>query len=183
MEFKEKSKEPFFSSQTLGKIILFFVLIFSCAVVQTSFFGAAGIFPATPDLLLAAVIGIAVFDGDKSAAVAGIAAGVLGDALGGNGITFLPVLYLFAGYTYGILSRVFLKKNFLSWMVYMLIAAFGRGVFSFAHLMISEPSLNLFSAFTHILIPEYFMTVAFSVPLFFFSRICARPFHKQMDLD
>lgn len=183
MEFKEQPKEPFFSSQTIGKIILFFLLIFGSAVVQTSFFGAARFFPATPDLLMAAVIGIAVYDGERSAAVAGIAAGVLAETLGGSGIMLLPVFYLLVGYVYGIVSRIFLKKNFLSWLVYMLIAANVRLVYSFAYLMITEADLNLFTALTNILIPEFFMTMIFSIPIFFFSRICARPFHKRIDMD
>lgn len=167
----------------MGRIILFFILIFGSAVIQTSFFMAAGVFPASPDLLLAAVIGIAIYDGERSAAAAGVAAGFLAEALGGDGVMLLPVFYLLIGYIFGIVSRFFLKKNFLSWLVYMLIAANVRLGYSFSYLMITEPDLNLFLAFKNILIPEFIMTVLFSIPIYFFSRICARPFHKKIDMD
>ena len=77
MEIKEQAREPLLSSKTLGKCLLFFLLLFLVSSAQVSFFSAAAFFPATPDILLAAVVGLAVADGERTGAVSGIAAGVL----------------------------------------------------------------------------------------------------------
>lgn len=183
MEFKEQPREPFFSPQNFGKILLFSALVFGCAVIQSSLFPALTLLPATPDLLLAAVMGLAVYDGERSGAVAGIGAGVLTEALSPSGIMLLPVVYMLIGYVFGIVTRIFLNKNFLSWVVYMVIACGIRSMITLTHLVINEAGLNVLTAADRILIPEYLMTLIFSVPVWLLARACARPFHKQMDMD
>ena len=68
MEIQSQQSGPF-SKRTVGMIILDTLLIFTCGVIQTSFFPALSIFRASPDLLLSAVIGLAVWQGEKSGAV------------------------------------------------------------------------------------------------------------------
>ena len=100
MEFKKQTGH-FFSSVTLLKILIFSALIFVMATLQSSFFSATGFFPATPDLLLATVIGLGVYDGEKSGAVAGVGAGVLAEAFGAGGdIMLLPVFYMLVGFSF-----------------------------------------------------------------------------------
>lgn len=183
MEFKEQ-KRQFFSSQTIGKILIFSLFVFICATLQSSFFDATGLFPASPDLILAAVIGLGVYDGERSGAIAGVCAGVLAEAFGAGGfIMLLPVFYMLVGFGFGVVSRIFLNKNFLSWTVYMLIAATLRGMLSLVHTVLSESDINLFLIFRDIIIPEFVMTVIFSLPIFFIARLCARPFHKKIEMD
>lgn len=183
MEFKERPHEPFFSTQTFGKILVFSLLVVGAAVLQTSFFGAAGFFPAAPDLLLSVIVGIAIYDGERSAAVAGIGAGFLCEALGGAGTALMPVFYLLTGYTVGIFSRIFLRKNFLSWIVVIIAAASVKTVIGLVYLLATEKHFNFIVALIHQLAPEFLMTVLFSLPILLLSRACARPFHKQIELD
>lgn len=165
------------------KIIIFALFVFGCAVIQTSFFGATRFFRAAPDLLLAAVVGIAIYDGERSAAIAGIGAGFLCEALGGAGSWLMPVFYLLVGYVVGILCRIFLRKNFLSWLVLIVSCAGAKAVLGLLYLLASEPHFNFIVALVHTLAPEFFCTVLFSVPVMLLSRACARPFHKQIELD
>lgn len=184
MKSDEKPRgEGWSSSQLIGKLLLFFLLIFGAAILQTSLFGATRFFRASPDLLLAAVVGIAIYDGEKSAAAAGIAAGWLCEALGGAGSALMPVFYMLAGYIVGYLSRVSLRKNALSWLVVMVSCAGAKAVMSLVYLGITEKHFNFIIALVNQLAPEFFMTLLFSVPILFLSRACARPFHKQIDLD
>ena len=183
MEFREQ-KHLSFSSQTVGKIIVFSLFIFLCATAQSSLFPASGFFSASPDLVLCAVVGLAVYDGEKSGAVAGIGGGMLVEAFGGGAhILMFPLFYMLIGFTYGILTRIFLNKNFLSWVVYMLIAVSAREVLSLIHIFVTESDLNLLLAFTEIILPEFVITLIFSIPLYFISRVCARPFHKKIEMD
>lgn len=184
MEFKEQKKHGFFSSQTMGRILLFSLPIFLSGVLQSSFFAASGLFPATPDLLLISVIGLAIYDGEKSGAIAGVCAGVLAEAFGsGAFMMFFPLFYMLCGYFFGVVSRVFLNRNFVSWLLYMLIGSGLRGLLSMIHSMFSETDVNLFLIFTEIVIPEYFLTLICSVPMYFLIRMTVRPFRKKIEME
>ncbi len=183
MEFKKQTGQ-FFSSVTLLKILIFSALVFVMATLQSSFFSSVSFFPASPDLILATVIGLGVYDGEKSGAIAGIGGGVLAEAFGAGGdIMLLPVFYMLVGFFFGIVARIFLNKNLLSWLVYMLIASTLRGMLSLVHTVISESDINLFLIFRDIIVPEFTMTVIFALPIFFIVRLCARPFHKKIEMD
>jgi hypothetical protein len=183
MDYREQARDPFFSKQTLGRIILFSLFIFFTAVFQSSFFGAAGVFPATPDMLLAAVMGIALFDGERSGSLCGMLAGVLANALGSPGTAFMPVFYMLAGFLTGIAIRSFLSRNLLSWLVYVLIGGVLRGSVTLMYVMITEKVYDTVLILTKVVLPEAVMTLIFSVPVYFLARLCARPFLKETDLE
>lgn len=184
MEFKEQKRYGFFSSQVMGRIVLFSLPVFFSGVIQSSFFAASGLFSATPDLLLISVIGLAVYDGERSGAIAGIAAGVLAEAFGGGGyLMFFPLFYMLCGYFFGVVSRVFLNRNFISWLLYVLIGTALRVFLSIVHAMLSEADVNLYLIFTEIVIPEYFLTLLCSVPMYFLIRMTVRPFHKKIEME
>ena len=184
MEFKEQKHHGLFSSQTIGRILLFSALIFLSGSLQSSFFTASGLVPASPDLLLIAVIGLAVYDGERSGAVSGICAGVLAEAFGGGAhILFFPLFYMLCGYFFGVVSRVFLNRNFISWMLYILIGTALRSALSVVHSMLTETDVNLYLIFKDIVIPEYFITLICSIPMYFLVRATVRPFHKKIEME
>jgi cell shape-determining protein MreD len=184
MEFKEQKRYSFFSSQVIGRILLFAIPVFLSGAMQSSFFAASGFFKATPDLLLISVIGIAIFDGERSGAIAGIGAGVLAEAfVSGAYMMFFPLFYMLCGYFFGVVSRVFLNRNFVSWLLYMFIGAGLRGLLSVIHSMFLETDINLFLIFTEIVIPEYFLTLICSVPMYFLLRMTVRPFRKKIEME
>ena len=184
MEFKEQKRHDLFSSYNIGKILLFSLLIFLSGVLQSSFFPALSMIPASPDLVLISVIGLAVYDGERSGAAAGIGGGILVEALGGGAhILFLPLLYMLCGYIFGIVRRVFLNRNFISWLLYILIGTALRGAVSLLHLMFTEVDINLYLMFTEIIIPEYFITLICALPMYFPVRATSRPFHKKIEME
>lgn len=184
MEFKEQKRHGLFSSQTMGRIWLFSLLVFIAGALQSSFFASVSFIPATPDLLLICVIGLAVYDGERSGAVSGIAAGVLAEAFGGGAhMLFFPLFYMLCGYFFGVVSRIFLNRNFISWMLYILIGTALRAGLSVIHAMLSETDINLYLIFTEIVIPEYFLTLLCSIPMYFLVRVTVRPFHKKIEME
>ncbi len=182
MDFKEQKHHAFFSSHNMGRLLLFSILVFLSGVLQSSLF-AASFMPATPDLLLISVIGLAVYDGERSGAVSGICAGVLAEAFGGAHMLFFPLFYMLCGYIFGIVSRIFLNRNFVSWLLYVLIAAALRSGLSLIHAIFTETDINLYLICTEIVVPEYLMTLVSSVPMYFIVRMTVRPFHKKMEME
>ncbi len=179
MSYANSPKDPILSSKFFGKVVIFSLLIFITASAQTSFFGAFGVFPATPDLLLSAVSGIALFDGERSGAICGIAAGFLADVLGGTAITLLPLFYMLVGYVCGIMALRFLKRNFLSWCVYTLIFCASRAVLTLFYTAATEVGFSFLTLFGETVIPEFYMTFVFALPTYFICRLCASPFHEK----
>jgi len=183
MEFQNRQSEPFFSKRTIGRIVLFGILVFGNGVIQTSFFSAVSIFPAVPDLLLSAIVGLALFDGERSGAVAGVGAGMLAIALGGSGTFLLPVFYMLTGYLIGIFARVNFKRNLISWFLYMALAAGARTLLSVIYTVFAESGVNILTALNSVVVPEYIMTVIFSVFNYFLARLCVLPFRKSTELE
>ncbi len=184
MEFKEQKRHDFFSSYNIGKILLFSLLIFLSGVLQSSFFPALKMLPASPDLVLISVIGLAVYDGERSGAIAGIGGGILVEALGGGAhILLFPLFYMLCGYIFGIVSRVFLNRNFVSWLLYILIGLFLRAALGLVHSIFTEIDVTVYLILTEVIIPEYFITLVCSVPMYFIVRATSRPFHKKIEME
>lgn len=184
MEFNERGQHPFLSSYTAGKIILFSLLVFISACLQSSFFSAAVFFSAVPDLVLISVIGIAVYDGERSGAVAGVFGGVVLEAFGAGGdIMMLPLFYMLCGFFFGIAAHLLFNKNFISWMLYCIIGAAFRSVLSIVHAVLVESDVNILLIFTEIVIPEYFITLLMSPIMYFAVRAAVRPFHKKIEME
>lgn len=183
MEYQTQQHEPLFSKKTIGRILLFSILVFSNGVIQTSFFPAVTLFPASPDLLLSAVLGLALFDGERSGAIAGIGAGMLAISLGGAGTALLPIFYMMTGYLIGIFARINFKKNIISWFLYVMLAAAARGLLSAFYTVAAESGVNILITLSSVLVPEFVMTVLFSVFNYFLSRLCVLPFRKNSELE
>ena len=96
---------------------------------------------------------------------------------------FFPLFYMFCGYFFGVVSRVFLNRNFISWMLYILIGTALRAGLSVIHAMLSETDINLYLIVTEIVIPEYFLTLLCSIPMYFLVRVTVRPFHKKIEME
>ncbi len=183
MDIKEQKGGGFFTPAMLGRILLFSILVFFSGVLQSSLFATLPL-PATPDLILLAVLGLAVYDGEKSGAIAGVCGGVFAEALGaGASILFLPLFYMICGYFFGIVSRLLLNRNFISWLLYIIVGAALRSGLSLIHAMLFETDVNLYLIFTNVVIPEYFITLICSVPMYFAVRMTVRPFHKMIEME
>ncbi len=158
------------------KIAVYCLLLFIEAAFQSSFFPTAAVFPAIPDLILSAVLGIALSDGEKSAAVCGIAGGVFLGALGAEGAGFFPLFYFAAGYFAAVTAGRMLKRNLLTWSVFILAAAALRSLITAVRLVITEVSATLPQILLGVLLPEFILTLIFSYPNYFLTRLTARVF-------
>ena len=171
---QDRSRSP--ALRTAVKYAVFIFYIFLTAAFQSSFFPTAGFFPAVPDVVLSAVLGFALFDGEKSGAAAGLAAGVISGALGADGAAVLPLFYFAVGYFCGVIAGTSLKKNLLSWSVYALAVSLARAMLSALYMVLTEDSPTLPAMFSGILLPEFAMTLIFSYFNYFLTGLLVRPF-------
>ena len=184
MDLNEKKHVNIPASRAALKTALFAAVIFICAVLETSFFSKVRLFSATPDIMLALVMGLAVFDGERTGAALGIWAGVVADAHGGAGLMFSPLFYMLAGYLAGIAVKTLLGKNFPSWLVLCFAGYFCRALLSLisAALTADAASLSFSVAMRHIVLPEFASSFPLAMLFYFLTRLLCRPFHKSMEM-
>lgn len=101
----------------LRKSVVWGIWLFLLAVLQTSFFSVIRVFGAVPDLVLPAVITIAVYDRERMGTVAGIMGGYIADAIGGTGLSLSPLVYMLCGIIVALLAYSVLRRDFFSWLV------------------------------------------------------------------
>ena len=167
------------------KIIVWGVTLFAAAVLQTSFFARLALaipYGAVPDLVLAVIVAIAIFDSERTGAIAGIAAGFLVSALGGTGFTLLPLVYMLCGYICGVWSTMGLSANFASWCVYMAAVGVARALTTLISVALSYPDCSLIAVLTTALIPEFLATLLVSPLAYFSVRRVALRFNRRLKI-
>lgn len=73
-----------------------------------------------PKLLLCLVPAVAMFDGPRSGAVLGFAAGFLEDCVPGSVFCFHSLLYMGAGFGMGLWVQTYVRKNLLTYYMYLI---------------------------------------------------------------
>ncbi|MBN1299101.1 MAG: rod shape-determining protein MreD [Actinobacteria bacterium] len=115
-----------------------FIFLIACIVIQLSFFEQLKIFNINVDIILVAVIGIAVFDGGIYGLVSGFVAGMLLDLMVGRVVGVSALLYSMSGYFTGRIMSIGFKKKIY---IFILLIFF----FTEANLLLSTGIYYLFS--------------------------------------
>lgn len=158
---------------TLKKVAIYSAIFFIIAVAQCSFFANLTFLGVVPNLVIGAVAAISLFESEHTSAVASIGAGFLTDALGGSGISISPLLFLSVALLLSALSKKILK-GFFPWILLLTVANLFGIACTYLRLLISNtlPSTELL--FKTIILPEFFYTLLFSLPLYFIFKFAAR---------
>lgn len=153
-------------------------MIFLLAVAQCSFFSDLRLFGSVPDLMLGVIVGIAMLDSQKAAAVCGIGAGFVIDALGSSGFSLSPLFYMLCGCLCGMLARKMLP-NFLSWAVNLLVFSAAKSVFTAVNIFLLTRAIPIKQMITKIILPEFICTFAVCLPLFFIIKLASLPIEAK----
>ena len=137
-------------------------------LIQTTLTHTFPLLSMIPDLCLLFVLGIAMFDGAESGGAVGIAAGFLESALGGIGISFLPLLFFVIGYGTGRLAGKALARTFPSYMIYALVLCFLRPAITLAGigLRARASGFDLTAITRNTLVPEFFANLITAIPMY-----------------
>lgn len=157
----------------IKRIIIYGITFFILGVAQCSFFNELSFLSATPNIILGAVAAVSLLDSQRSAAVCGIAAGFMIDALGGTGISISPIALLCVALLCSEIARKILP-TFISWVILLVPASLVGSVFTLANIFLLVGKFRISEVFKSILLPEFILTVIFSIPLFFIIKLCVR---------
>ena len=119
----------------LWRILCYGLLILILASAECSFFSALRFLPATPDLLLGALVAVSLLDTRRASTVLAIGAGLVLDAVGGVGIPLSALLYLTVSAVVGSLGEKMLP-HYGSYLVLMIPAILIKEVFTLLQMLL-----------------------------------------------
>lgn len=133
------------------KGIIFSLMLVVCAPIQVSFFKVFGVVPA---VVLSLVCAIGFVCGEMLGCICGIIGGTFLDIIGSEGISLSPLLFMLAGFFCGYLLKIFLRKNFVSFMVYSAAVGAARACITLGYFALKASSFSIIDIFTGTIFPE-----------------------------
>ena len=168
-------------SRLRRRIFIYGLILLALALTQTTVLHRFPILGTIPDLCLLFVLGTAMFDGAENGGAVGIAAGFLENALGGVGISLLPLLFFVIGYGTGLLAGKALARTFPSYMIFALVFCFLRPAITLADIGLNAHAsgfgLNEITEGT--LVPEFFANLVAAPPMYLLIRKTNRLIQKK----
>ena len=154
-------------------------LILLLALLQTTLLARFRPFGAIPDLMLSAVIAIAVLEGEKWGCLIGLLAALVIESMGGGAIQLLPLLYMPVGYFAPIATELYFTDSAPVRFMYSAAACLGRAFLTLMYLALTVADFRLGVFMLHVILPEYASTLLMSVPVHILIRTVLHPFHKS----
>ena len=163
----------------IGQGIRLGVRVFLLVLLQTTLLPRVRFFGAVPDILLAFVAVTAVTgkgaENERAAVISGISAGFLADAIGGVGFGVSALLYFLTAFFGSFLMRrpaVGIIPALIQFYTFLLPITLLRTVATLISAWVCAPGgFSFLHCLTGTLIPEYFGTLLFAVPIFFLFRV------------
>lgn len=163
----------------LYKCALYSVAFFFIGILQVTFFTKINVFNATPDLLLAGVAALCLYEDGKVASVCGIISGFFYCALGGFSIPFYIVFSFLAAYALWIIRENGLPKKHSSFLIMAILAFGAKAFFNIAELTLSAASVNLIETIYSVIVPEFISSMLFSPTSYVLFFALTRIFYKN----
>lgn len=172
--------------QTLAKKSLIWgIWLFFLAIIQTSFFSVLRPFGAVPDMVLTAVIVIAIYDKERTGTIAGLTGGFIADALGSTGLSFSPLVYMICGCITAILAYSVLRRDFISWIIGTVLSLIISGIASIISLYSSASASHV--GFSHILtellIPQFLASLVIGIPVYIVTKMIWSRFFNNREME
>ena len=155
--------------EVIKRTVAYGLLLLILAAAQCAFFARLEILPATPNLVLCAVVAIALADSIPAAAVAGIGGGILLDALGGVGLSLSPLLMFLAAWWIGSLAAK-MMAGMVSYLILLIPTVLLGGVFRLLALLASGETVV--RAVRYGVLPEMICTAVLGLPLYGIVTLC-----------
>ncbi len=153
-------------SAAQGKVIaykccIYSIVLFILSIAQVTFFSKINVLGATPDLMLGAVLLIAMRDDQRVSSICGVVSGFLYCAMGGFVYPFYMMFSFLCGYVLWIISDRFLGKNYMSYLA-LAVLAFGlKALFNVIEASLFAYTINILNMFTRAIIPEFISSMVF----------------------
>ncbi len=166
------SNEPIFLN-----IIVYGLLTILITVLQTTLMPRLTLFGVFPDLVITAVCCVAIYRGENTAAIFGLAAGLVVEAVGSVGVSLAPLFYVFVGYICGRVGANARNNTlFFAYLIALPFVCLSRTALTFINLHIGYwGSIEYGKMFLNILLPEFLYTLLAAFPVFAVVKLFELP--------
>lgn len=154
-------------SRMIAYTLTFALMLLVVSTVQVSILGRFRPFGAVPDLMICTVLCTAYFCGRYAGAITGIGAGFLIEAIGSQGISLLPVIYMLVGYIAGYYARTVKPKRYTIYLFFLACVLFVRAGTTVVYACLTFRSVDLIKILRYSVLPELLGTAIAGVLLFF----------------
>ncbi len=161
-------------SKITAYILCFAGLILFMGVLQVSFFGRIKLFGAVPDLMLLTVLCISFCSGRYAGAIVGTAGGFFIEAIGGQGISLLPIAFMLMGYLIGHFSHTVGQKRYHFYLFHLTCALFLRAVLTVIYACLTYEIIRLPVILMQAVLPEAAATALCGLVVYFPIRLLCR---------
>lgn len=143
------------------KCSVYSIALFVLSIAQVTFFSKINVLGATPDLMLGAVLLIAMKDDQQVSSICGIVSGFLYCTMGGFVYPFYMMFSFLCGYVLWIISDRFLGKNYVSYLALAVLAFSLKALFNVIEASLFAYTINILNMFTKAIIPEFISSMTF----------------------
>ncbi len=144
------------------KCIVYGILGLLLVLMQISFFSRIKPFGAVPDVLIAAVFSVAMFENERFGAIFGLAVGFFVEAAGGVGVSLLPLVYMLVGYICGLVASEYYRRSALLFLIFDGAALLVRMFVTLIYVVLTWSVVDLSVVIPKVLIPEALSTLVIS---------------------
>ena len=165
------------------KCFIYAIALFVLSIAQVTFFNKINVLGATPDLMLGAVLAVAMIDDKEISAICGIVAGFFYCAMGGFVYPFYMMFSFLCGYTLWGVSDRFLGKNYISYLALALLAFSLKAIFNIVEASLFAYTINLINMFSKAILPEFLSSMIFCSLSYLAFGAIARLFNSKSRKD
>ncbi len=153
----EKYKSGVTGSEVV-KYCVYAVMGLFLVLLQLTFFTRFRPFDSTPDILIIAVAMIAMYENERAGAIFGVAIGFVAEALGGTGLSLLPLVYMLIGWFGGIAASEYYKRSVLLFLIFDVGACTVRMFVTLIYVVCIWETADMSVIFPNVLVPEMLST-------------------------
>ncbi len=172
----------FSNPRSYWKILLYVILTLVCFLLQSVPVFGVRFLGCAPSLLLLLTLGVAFFEAPAQAAVFGLIAGLLSQLMTATVVGFDAVFFMFAAFLISISLEFFLQRKFF---VYFLVALLFLAVYlllQYAFARLLADSLRFSVALVRRILPSFFFTGLFALPIYWILYRFDLKFNEKEDL-
>lgn len=165
-------------SAIIRRILFYTPTFFILGILQCSFFTELSFISAVPNIVMGAVAAVAFLDSMHTSVICALASGFMIDALGSSGISLSPIAFLVIALVASEISKKILP-TFIAYFAVIIPSVALNSIFTIIKIFFATGELRFLSIFKPILLPEFILTLIFSLPLFFIIGALAYAVDKK----
>lgn len=153
----------------MKRLIVSFLLVTGCFVLQSTVFKAIAFAGIVPNLMIVLTASFGFMRGEKSGLLFGFFSGLLADIFFGNVIGLYAMIYMYIGYANGKFNRIFYPEDIKLPLGLILISDFVYGMLCYIILFLMRGRFHFTYYLVHIILPEMVYTIV--VTLLFYPFV------------